>query len=313
MWKRLALLCLLPFLLVGCNDEDCAECPDPAPMPTMDNIWPHEDGTGWVYDLQYREFEGPAPAETAPPLPTLQALHAALAQPLEGDPLVEEQVLYRLRFEGELTTGPGVTAQNLVGTTYRESTPSLSARSDRRLLGLIARARPDLRPRILAEVDGTADDLKDASGASMYSLGSCAFASEQNGYYAYGELDAEHSWIFLEGDLSIGSEFTLQLVPELADDIWLYGQIWGVGDKTVDGVTWSNVLECMYAVDMGVQAATDDQGNLLGEYRSYLYFATLYAPGYGPIMSVERQVLAAGSVLQDWESIVREFRCTIER
>ena len=313
MWKRLALLCLLPLLLVGCNDDDCAECPDPAPQPTMANLWPHEDGAGWVYDLQYRLYEGPSPSETAPPLPSLQDLHAELAQPLEGDPLEEEQVLYRLRFEGEVTIGPGATAQNLVGTTYRESTPSLKSRSDRRLLGLIARARPDLQPQILARYGGTADDLKAVDGASMYALGSCAFAYEDSGYYAYGGFGTRHSWVFLEGSLREGSEFSLQLLPGFVDDIWLYGRIWEIGDRTVDGVEWSNVLECMYALDLGVQVVTDDQGEPIGEFRSYIYFTTLYAPGFGPIMSVERHVLAGDSALQDWESVIREYRCTIER
>ena len=31
---------------------------------------------------------------------------------------------------------------------------------------------------------------------------------------------------YLDGDLAVGTEFSMQLVPDLADDIWLYGRIW---------------------------------------------------------------------------------------
>ena len=147
----------------------------------------------------------------------------------------------------------------------------------------------------------------------MYARGECAFSSEDDGYYAYGDLDTEHSWIFLQGDLSVGSEFSLQLVPDLADDIWLYGRIWSIGDRTVGGEAGSNVLECMYVIDMGIQEATDEQGGVLGEYRSYMYYSVLFAPEYGPIMSTERQVLAPDPFLQEGGAVIRGFRCDIVR
>ncbi|MBK6898638.1 MAG: hypothetical protein IPH09_04995 [bacterium] len=82
----------------------------------------------------------------------------------------------------------------------------------------------------------------------------------------------------------------MQLVPELADDIWLYGRVWSIADRVVAGVERQNVLECMYAVDLGVATATNDEGELIGEYRAYIYCSTLYAPGFGPIASQERWV-----------------------
>jgi len=315
MRRLLLLLGLLSVLCLGCNDEDCPECPDPSPTPTLANLWPHADGADWLYDFTYLVVEAPAPAETAPPLPSLQALHDALGEPLTGDVLEQDQGLYRLRFDGEVTTESGVVAQNLVGTTYHAAAPPFTGRGqagDRRLLELIASVRPDLRSRILERIGGTSAKQGDALGSSLYSLGSCAFAFEDSGCYAYGDLSTDHSWIFLEGDLTVGSGFELQLVPELADDIWLRGRIWAVGDRTVGGESWSNVLECLSVIDLGVQVATDEQGDPVGEVRSYIFYTTLYAPGFGPIMSVERQVLAPDGILQDGGGI-HEYRCIVAR
>jgi len=316
MWKRLALLCLLPLLLVGCNDEDCPDCPDPAPMPTMSNLWPHADGTGWIYDLDYEMY--PAPPATDPvvqPMPSMAELHDALATVPAGDPIMDRQGLYRLRFEGEVTTESGVTAQNLVGTIYDPDEPSLTLTSgaadgERRLLRLIAAARPDLRGRILDKLGETESALKDvARFSNFYFLNGYAFAFEDSGYYGYGDLNPRHSWVYLEGDLDVGSEFSMQLVPELMDDIWLYGQVWSIADRVVAGIAWQNVLECMYAIDLGVAVATDENGEPIGEYRSFIYGATLYAPGTGPIASRERWVFpdidgSTSGYINDWNNVI---------
>ncbi|MBK6898639.1 MAG: hypothetical protein IPH09_05000 [bacterium] len=143
----------------------------------MGNLWPHADGTGWIYDLDYKMY--PAPPSTDPavqPMPSLEALHAALATVPEGDTLMDRQGLYRLRFEGEVTTESGVTAQNLVGTIYDPDEPSLTRTSgaadgERRLLRLIAAARPDLRGRILDKLGETASALADVERFSNLRTG----------------------------------------------------------------------------------------------------------------------------------------------
>ena len=99
------------------------------------------------------------------------------------------------------------------------------------LLLSIARARPHCRDAILAELGLTTDALKSLAGArEPFFLGGYAFAFEDSGYYWYGDLSNRHSWIYLEGDLlTVGTEFSIQLVPEFIDDAWLYGRIWAVG------------------------------------------------------------------------------------
>lgn len=315
MWKRLALLCLLPALLVGCNDEDCAECPDPAPMPTMANLWPHEDGTGWIYDLDHKEYLLPIAPDPVAPMPTLQELHDALSVPPGGDVFEVGSGLYRLRFEGEVTTTSGKTAQSLVGTYFDEVDPRRDWRTgaadgERRLLRLIARGRPDLRARILARLGETEAELKNLERLSgFYFLNGYAFAYEDSGYYGYGDVNEGHSWVYLEGDLDVGSQFSMQLLPDLTDDIWLYGRIWSIADRVVAGVEWRNVLECMYAIDMGIMEATNDAGEVVGHFRDYIYCTTLYAPGVGPIMSRERFYFPGvesewGCTIDEWNNVI---------
>jgi hypothetical protein len=320
MWKRLCLLCLCLAILAGCNDEECAQCPDPViadPEPTMANLWPHADGTSWVYDLEFNQYTGPPIVDPVPPMPSMQALHAALGVPLDNDLLSEDQGLYRLRFEGNVTTESGVTAQNLVGTLYDEAGLTIAATSgaadgERRLLRLIARVRPDLRSQILGRLGETAEALKTLDEASPpYFLSGYAFAFEDSGYYGYGDLNTDHSWVFLEGDLAVGAQFSMQLIPDIVDDIWLYGQIWAIGDRAIDGVTWPNVLECMYAIDMGVVEFIDESGDIVGEFRQYIYGSTLYAPGFGPIASQERQIFVPDQVLQDPIGGVFEYNCVL--
>ena len=55
----LAVLVLSIGLLAGgCSEEetDCPVCPG-TPSPTMDNLWPNEDGNSWTYDQMMRRWK----------------------------------------------------------------------------------------------------------------------------------------------------------------------------------------------------------------------------------------------------------------
>lgn len=322
MWKRLVTASLLLLLLAGCNGDDCVDCPGdpPPPQPTLANVWPHADGTGWIYDLDYSERLDPGIADPAAPLPSLQDLHDALDLPAGSQLVREDRGLYRLRFDGAVTTGSGVTAQRLTGTIYDEADPdgfggAGAEDGERALLRLVARVRPDLRPRILARLGEDARSLKDLAGVDTpYFLGGYAFAFEDSGYYGYGDLNTSHSWVYLEGDLAVGAQFSLKLVPDLAADIWLYGQVWSIGDRTVGGVVWPNVLECMYAIDLGLSVLTDESGTAIGEFRSYIYGTTFFAPEFGPIAGRERRILAPQQIMDGPEAgTVIDYTCVIAR
>ncbi len=301
-------------LVSACNDEDeCVNCPgDEAPVPTMANIWPHADGTAWTFDLEYLDVV-PAPDNPVKEneIPTMEELHAALQIPIQGDVAVMGEGLYRIALDGMVTTQSGAEGQNVVQTFYLEmpDVPAAPVRVTRSgvdpALAMIARARPDLRPALESRYGLEAKSLEDIG--PPFFLGGYAFAFEDSGYYGYADVDTNHSWVYLEGDLSVGSEFSLQLVPALADDIWLHGRIWSVGERSVGGRTFENVLECMYLMDFGEQEITNEDGDILGTFFPYNYGTTFYAPDWGPVSAIERHVASPPEIQEGPRPILIEY------
>lgn len=299
----LALL-LAPVVLptAGCDDTDCPQCPPvdpPTPDPTIANVWPHADGDTWIHDLQVRGYEGdPAevldPEEPVPPLPDLETLYARLQAPVTRPPLGASAGLYRLSFDGEVTTDAGVTAQHLREELFDASWVKrpLAPHPDR-LRARILAARPDLRARRPAAGKELGDELQ-----APLLMGGYAFAAAADGLYGYGDLNDDYSWVYLESDLTVGHEFSMQLVPDLADDVWLHGRIWSVGDLTIGGRTHEKCVECFYAIDLGVVEATDEGGQVIGRWRPLILGVVHYAPTLGPVACEQMDIVLA-DVLQD--------------
>lgn len=237
------------------------------------------DGTGWIYDLEFRQFAGPEVDDEMPPLPAMADLHAALQQPVDTVAVSLDEGLYRLRFAGEVTTETGIVGQDLTETFYGEVDQTFRASGPPRSDPGTARRR---------------------RGRGQQPRGRSRAVSPQRlcvrlrglGLLRHGDINTEHSWTYLEGDLSVGSEYSLQLVPDLADDVWLYGQAWSVEDREIAGTTWRKALEYMYVVDLGIQIAIDPEGHEIGYIRSYLYGSTVFVPEVGPVACHERHVLA---------------------
>ena len=308
------------FLVSACNDDDdnCVDCPAVgAATPTMANIWPHEDGTAWTYDLEYRELE-PVPGANAKEgeIPTMEELHSALQEPMVGIVTLEGDGLYRFAFDGLITTDTGAVGQHVRETFFvdldemtkdipeegsTDGTPTFADRT----LAMIARARPDLRQALVSSYGLDEKSLGNITPPMF--LGGYAFSAEEEGYFSYGDLDQNHSWVYLEGDLTVGSEFSLQLVPVIADDIWLYGRVWSVEERTIGGRIFENVLECMYVVDFGESTATDENGNVIAAIYPYFYGVTLFAPDLGPVAGIERRVEFNFSVIRDPEPAMFEY------
>jgi hypothetical protein len=290
MYRRILILAVAAAVVVlvpACNDDDCPTCPGATPRPTMANIWPHADGTAWTFEGAARRSEVPLPVKAAE-VPTMDELHAALAEPIPGIVTDVLEGLYRMELDGMITTESGATGQKVVQTFFQEEDPS-SAGVDP-LLALVARARPDLRPAIAARCGLEAKDFGEVS-QGPYFLGGYCFSAEEDGYYGYGDIDQDHSWVYLAEGVAVGTEFSLQLVPALADDVWLTGKVWSLGDRTVSGVDYANVLEVMYLVDMGMTTVTDETGNLVGTMHPYIYGHSFFVPDLGPVAGVERRVL----------------------
>ena len=272
-------------VLTACNDDSVVGPENPA--PTMDNIWPHADGNAWIYDLAVRSFAGDPdavfPADgSMPPLPTMEELHAAMDQDIVFEARGQSDGLYRMAFEGDITTESGVTAQHLTEELFLpvEGLRRVSSHEDR-LLGRILAARPDLRGRVACKDIG--DELK-----APILLGGYAFEATADGIYSYGDVDQDHSWTYLEGDLTVGSEFSIQLLSAFTDDLFLYGRIWNVGDYTVGGMTYANCVECFYLVDLGVTPVVDEFGMPLGNIRAYIFGSVYFAPDIGPVYCHEK-------------------------
>ncbi|MEZ4388844.1 MAG: hypothetical protein R3D98_14970 [Candidatus Krumholzibacteriia bacterium] len=320
MPNRILSILLAVLFLAACSDDDCADCPEqPGDLePTLDNIWPHADGTTWTYDLRYDVHEGPVPADEVPPLPTMAELHAALQAPVAEDLLSSDLGLYRLQFDGMVTTDTDITAQNLVETIYapvgdvRTVVAEPRDRQDR-FLRLVARVRPDLRSLLAERFGFSAPDAAKSLDevGTIFFLGAYAFAAEDTGYYGYGDVSVDHTWTYIEGDLAPGTSWSLELLGG-GSDLWLYGQVWSVGDQEVAGATYANAVEYMYVVDLGIQEEVDEEGNLLGSIRSYMYGATVFVPGVGPVACQERHVFGGSADLQDDEPTrIFNHRCTL--
>jgi len=308
--KRIPILLLGIFLLLSfsaCNDEDDPVCPgDTAPTPSLANVWPHTDGTTWFYDIAYQEFYLPFPDQAqadksgTEDLPDMATLHADLQNPPAGTPSISETCILRLALAGEVTTDSGVTAQNMESSLYfpesskRNGSPLFVQNAPDNMLQIIAEARPDLAESLEPFIDPAAKTIARINPPIF--LDGYAFSAEDDGIFGYGDVDAEHSWIYLPADLEVGTEFSIQLLPSISDDLFLYGSIWSIGDLVKDGISYRNVLECMYAIDLGMVNIVDEEGNLIGEFHSYMYGSIHYAPGFGPIKSLERRYLGPSSL-----------------
>jgi hypothetical protein len=270
---------------------------------TMSVLWPNEDGRRWDYSYDGYACEPGSPVLHAspaevPPAPAPEDVLGLLGSRAQGayPPPVgfvgdgSCQAItapYALRFDGAITTASGVTAQYL-----RESMPMAAPEAirlarepwEKRFLTRLAQARPDLRARLAAQ--GVTEPAPAWFHLPLFLHG---YAWEKTAEYVgtYGDADQALAWKFLAAGVSPGSSFTHQLVPSLADDVFLHGYVvpknrqWKLKGCARD-------VQLVYVLDYGVAAATDDAGNVLGYLRGVAYGTVVYAPGVGPVLCAER-------------------------
>ncbi len=106
----------------------------------------------------------------------------------------------------------------------------------------------------------------------------------------YGDVDTLLAWKYLESDLSPGHSFSHQLIPALANDIWLYATVWSEGDCMIGGRDYAYCIEVIYAVDFGVEEVTNESGDVIDSYHPYAAGIIVYAPQVGPIRCRERMI-----------------------
>ena len=239
----------------------------PAPLSSY---WPHEDGRLWFYDQRHEEL-------------------------LNGGGITDSQA--KLWFEGTTVAPGGIDAQVLWGSVA--SLPAARAvtvldagiPSEVRdpLLRRLWIARPDLRPGILRNA-ATADCPTQAipDWWPLLLTGGLAYVQTASEVAAWRcDVPSTRAWLWLTSDLTPGNTATLQLIPDLTDDVTLRLTVLGLVDATVPGGMFHDCLHVDYVIDYGTSECTDDSGNPIGTSGYETRGFVRYAPGVGPIECLE--------------------------
>lgn len=261
-------------------------------QPTMDSLWPNTDGLSWSYDQHYESYE-------------LNQL------------VVDNQI--RIFFDGPTTAPTAIDAQYLRHqllsgpAAVMAEDSSLPADPFYRQLWI---ARPDLRVKIRQALDGAPCPQFAPPGAYAVLLsGEFAFLKTADEIATWRcTLADTRSWLFLVSNLTIGNTFTLQLIPDLASNVYLHGTIAAVEPATVPAGTFADCVRVDYVVDYGLTECTDNAGSPIGTYRSETRGAIHYAPQVGPVRSSEefiRFAEATGTCVDPQEVGVVMARTTL--
>jgi hypothetical protein len=285
----LCLLALLALIVTGCSDDVTTEID-----ATLDELWPNEDGLAWTYEMHATFSDtqvdiGPAPDGLFATLMHLRRQVADFAH--TGDTGTHEYIL-NTAFAGEVTTASGATGQRLIDTVFDvEKGAAVPFDRDDAFLSLLWEARPDLRDRLPAPAKTEEVDAP---------MGITGYCWEKTGAHicGYGDLSQDISWYYLKAPLEAGAVFSLQLVPAIADDIWLHGLVVRQMTWTQGIVSYPRAVEVFTLIDLGEQTLTDETGEIIGTYHPYMAYTTVFASGVGPVYTHEWKAFATDSLVQ---------------
>jgi hypothetical protein len=328
--KHAALILAILLVLGGCRDDDsCPVCPkDGASVadPTISNIWPNEDLTTWTfsYTLRQQDTIGVTYYPTRDDIPAFgwDDVERMLASPDTSHVRSSVDAIYRMQFDSLIMTESGAVGQNLKEELYSQDGTRLLVSGlspSRSFYARLCIARPDLREKIArivgdegpfaALASPTAPAGRRAGESSLFRrldrsvvqtilgprlIHGGAWEKTASWIGTYGVLDQRLAWKFLTSDLSQGAEFTYQLVPVLADDVFLHCLIHERLNEETEIGMFAKSLDCWYIVDFGIFEAKDSLGNLLGYFKQYDCGRVVYSPGIGPVYSFEADMIDAG-------------------
>ncbi len=311
-----AVACLF---VTGCGDDEPSRPKDGSPVATISNIWPNDDGRAWTYACTQRTWGTWGPKtypteEDVPPVPTMSEIAAILGSHPIGDSPDTLLGVYRLKFQGSITTPSGVTAQYLTESLeVPGSSPVASApvSFEKALLARLMVARPDLRDKIAAyagsgaaslpgpgnHVDGKISSVIAQAHRDPLLIHGYAWKKSDRWIGTYGDLDTLLAWKFLEAPLFWHHEFTHQLLASFMDDLFEHCRILGRSSVQTEAGLFQGALECLYVIDYGILTWTDEYGNFMGYSRLFDYGTVVYAPNVGPVYSYERWMVEPGDSL----------------
>jgi len=226
-------------------------------QPALDTLWPNADGIHWTYRIDATDTVDP------------------------GGNFTSEAVLW---FDGEVPTAGGP-AQMLHGTHPVPAGKAVRFPHDP-FLTQLWKARPDLRHAIATRAgNGLTGD-----GTGWYPL------LLQDGYFMKSatniqmwQPDWDHpTWTYLTDNLNPGAEFTQQLIPEIADNVFLHGTVEAVNAIVqTDAGVFNHAVRMRYVIDFGLTPATDEDGTPHGLFRSETAGHVHFVPGVGPVELLE--------------------------
>lgn len=271
----------------------------------MDALWPNDDRRFWQYRLVQTTTDGTLPiyppGVAVPPAPSVWDIAAQLRSESTGKPVRDPVAgeisgTYWLTFNGRITTQSGAEGQSLVERLVPDVTvlpvsnvPPAFALTDAALPAFWARlaaARPDLAPALRKRFGGSARTPQESLFPPILLHGG-AWEKTAEHIGTYGDLNRDIAWLYLLADVQAGSTFDLQLVPDLATDVWLHGLVLPRRYESKPRPT-PGAVQVLYLIDYGVSMATSATGEDLGSYRSLEYGTVTYAPSVGPVAWLDR-------------------------
>lgn len=283
MKLKIASFLTAPFLAA------LAAAPAPADLAIdLEQLWPHQDGNYWEYQQTYQLAAwmptGPDTTTTTVGL-HFNGLISAVGKP----------DLQNLAEEVPVAAAPGASAFGA----------SAFGASDA-FLRTLWTVRPDLRSTLSSTYSldvGSPADVTTLWAAVLLHGGAFEQTTEDIATWRTSLIMAK-AWVFVTSALTqVGDSFQLQLIPDLASDVYLTGTFAGFENVTVPAGTFK-CLRMDYLVDYGTSVCTSASSpDSLGSFRAETAGSIFYASGLGPVRSEEEltyhEVLGECGVIPD--------------